>query len=67
MYDTLDNIEKEISKYNFRWLGISVFSFMQKEDALNLVKDLKMYFMCSVLILNANSILHSRRRRICFT
>ena len=36
MYDTLDNIEREIKKYDFRWLGISVFSYMQKEDGLEL-------------------------------
>ena len=34
--DTLDNIHKEISKYKYKWLGISVFSFMQKDDALKL-------------------------------
>lgn len=34
--DTLENIHKEIAKYKFRWLGISVFSFMQKEDGLKL-------------------------------
>lgn len=44
MYDTLDNIEKEINKYNFRWLGISVFSFMQKEDGLNLGKRFENVF-----------------------
>ena len=34
--DTLDNIHKEIAKYDFRWLGISVFSYEQKDDALKL-------------------------------
>ena len=34
--DTLDNIHKEISQYKFKWLGISVFSYLQKDDALKL-------------------------------
>ena len=34
--DTLENIHKEIAKYKFKWLGISVFSFMQKDDGLKL-------------------------------
>jgi radical SAM superfamily enzyme YgiQ (UPF0313 family) len=36
--DTLENIHKEIAKYQFKWLGISVFSFLQKDDALKLAE-----------------------------
>lgn len=36
LYDSLYDIQKEINKYQFKWLGISVFSFLQKEDALKL-------------------------------
>ena len=35
-YDDLQRIHLEISQYKFKWLGISVFSFMQKDDALKL-------------------------------
>lgn len=35
---TLQDIKKEISKYQFRWLGISVFSFLQVDDALKLAE-----------------------------
>ena len=38
-YDDLHRIHLEISQYEFKWLGISVFSFEQKEDALKLGKE----------------------------
>ena len=37
-YD-LHRIHLEISQYEFKWLGISVFSFEQKEDALKLGEE----------------------------
>jgi len=39
--DTLENIHKEIAKYEYKWLGISVFSFLQKDDALKLAEPYK--------------------------
>ena len=44
-YDDLHRIHLEISQYKFKWLGISVFSFMQKKDALKLVKNMIMLYM----------------------
>lgn len=38
-YDDLHRIHLEISQYKFKWLGISVFSFMQKKDALKLGEE----------------------------
>ncbi len=38
-YDDLQRIHLEISQYKFKWLGISVFSFMQKKDALKLGEE----------------------------
>jgi len=38
-YDDLHRIHLEISQYEFKWLGISVFSFMQKKDALKLGEE----------------------------
>ena len=37
--DILENIHKEISQYQYKWLGISVFSFQQKEAALKLSEE----------------------------
>ena len=37
--DDLQRIHLEISQYEFKWLGISVFSFEQKEDALKLGEE----------------------------
>ena len=38
-YDDLQRIHLENSQYKFKWLGISVFSFMQKDDALKLGEE----------------------------
>mgnify|MGYP005994272123 FL=1 len=37
--DTLERIHLEISQYEFKWLGISVFSYLQKDDALKLAEE----------------------------
>ena len=36
MLDDLQAIQNEIRQYEYRWLGISVFSFLQIDDALKL-------------------------------
>jgi glutathione peroxidase len=38
MLDDLKAIQDEIKKYQYRWLGISVFSFLQIDDALKLAE-----------------------------
>ena len=37
--DDLERIHLEISQYDFKWLGISVFSYLQKDDALKLAEE----------------------------
>lgn len=37
--DDLERIHLEISQYEFKWLGISVFSYLQKDDALKLAEE----------------------------
>jgi len=42
--DDLQAINEEIKKYEYRWLGISVFSFVQIDDALKLAEPFENVF-----------------------
>jgi glutathione peroxidase len=42
--DDIGAIQEEIKKYEYRWLGISVFSYLQIDDALKLSKPFENVF-----------------------
>ena len=53
--DDLQAINEEIKKYEYRWLGISVFSFVQIDDALKLAEPFENVFFGKKCVFKPNN------------